>query len=136
MIKNYIKNITVLVVLNLLIYFLHQSFIIPQIEIKSPSVVNTEMSYFINIIASLSICFAILFFKKKHEEQIGFIFLGLSIIKMIFLFFLINPKGCDGSVSKLDAFAFFIPFGINLVLELIFIVKLLNISDLTKELKK
>ena len=136
MVKNNIKNITVLVVLNILAFILHQYFINPAIQVESTPVVNIKFSYLVNAIASLSLCVAILILKKKYEEQIGFVFLGLSVVKMILLFILLNPTNDMGSVTKVDALALFIPFGLNLVMEQIFIVKLLKISDLAKELKK
>lgn len=136
MVKNNIKNITVLVVLNIVVFILHFYFINPAIEIESTLVLNIKFSYLVNAIASLTICVAILIIKKKYEEQIGFVFLGLSVVKMILLFVLLNPTNDMGNLAKADALALFIPFGLNLVMEQIFIVKLLKISDLAKELKK
>lgn len=136
MVKNNIKNITVLVVLNIVAFILHHYFINPAIQIDLVPVVNTEVSYLVNAIASLSVCVAILILKKKYEDQIGFVFLGLSVVKMILLFILLNPTNNMGNVAKFDALALFVPFGLNLVMEQIFIVKLLKISDLARELKK
>lgn len=136
MVKNHIQSITVLVVLNIAAFMLHYYFIIPAIQAESIPVVSVKVSYLVNAIASLGMCAAILFLKKKYESQIGFVFLGLSVVKMILLFVLLNPTNNTGDVVKVDALAFFIPFGLNLMLEQIFIVKLLKISDLAKELNK
>ncbi|MGY5355422.1 DUF6168 family protein [Wenyingzhuangia sp. IMCC45467] len=136
MVKNHIKSITLLVVLNIVAYILHYFFIIPANQAEVAPVVNVKIAYLVNAIASLSMCSAILFLKKKYEDHIGFVFLGLSVVKMILLFVLLNPTNNVGEVVKADALAFFIPFGLNLVLEQIFIVKMLKISDLAKELKK
>ncbi|MDO3693898.1 DUF6168 family protein [Wenyingzhuangia sp. chi5] len=136
MVKTNIKNIIVLVVLNIVAFIVHHQFINTSIQAELAPVVDIKFSYLTNAIASLSVCVAILFLKKKYEDQIGFVFLGLSVVKMILIFVLLNPTNDMGNVAKIDALALFIPFGLNLVMEQIFIVKLLKISDLAKELKK
>lgn len=132
MVKRHLPGITVLVLLNFIFSILHDLFVVPAFEVEVLPVVSVPASYVVNAIASLGMCTAILVLKKKYESQIGFVFLGLSIVKMILLFFLLNPTSPTGDVLKIDALAFFIPFGLNLILEQIFIVKLLKINDLVK----
>ncbi|ANW97345.1 hypothetical protein AXE80_14035 [Wenyingzhuangia fucanilytica] len=136
MVKDHIKSAVGLLVLNILAYLLHYYLIIPSVELTSIPVLNIQLSYLINAAASISMCSVIYLLKKSFESQIGFIFLGLSAIKMILLFVLLDPTNELGTVAKADALAFFVPFGLNLVTELIFIVKMLKISDLAKELQK
>lgn len=136
MVKDYSKNIAILVLLNVVTYLVHRYLMLPLVEIKDPLVLNIELAYAINAIVSISICVSMVALQKIFESQIGFIFLGLSVLKMILLYLLLNPTNEMGLVNKADAFTFFIPFGLNLVMELVFIVKLLKISDLAKELNK
>lgn len=103
---------------------------------SNTTVINISVSYLINAFLSLSICVSVFFLNNKFQEQIGFIFLGLSLVKMILLFFVLNPTNSLGEVETKDAFSLFIPFVLNLIMEQVFIVKLLKISDLAKVLKK
>ena len=130
-----LKNIIIFVLINLVAFVLHTNLASHYNDLEQTPVVNISLSYLINFLLSLSICTSVFFLNKKFEDQIGFIFMGLSVLKMIVLFFVLNPTNSLGEVTTKDALSLFIPFGLNLIIEQIFIVKLLKISDLAKILK-
>ena len=134
--SSYLKKTVFFTLINLAVFLLHTTLVNYYGFLEEPTVVNVSLSYFINFLLSLSICITVFFLSKKFEDQIGFIFLGLSVFKMVILFFTLNPTNLFGEITTIDALSLFIPFGLNLIMEQIFIVKLLNISDLTKSLKK
>ncbi|MDO6736745.1 hypothetical protein Q4548_02620 [Wenyingzhuangia sp. 2_MG-2023] len=136
MIKNHVKGLTIFLVTNLFAFLVHTTIETNFITAGIVKVVNLPLSYLLNALASLFVCVSIYFLHKKYENNIGFIFLGLSFVKMLFLFLVLNPKNTIGEVSNYDAVAVFCPFLINLVMEQIFVVKILKISDLLGQTKK
>ena len=136
MLKNHIKGLAIVLVVNLFAFLLHNYLKADRLIDQLVLVIDLPLSYIVNATLSILVCTSVLLLNKKYESQIGFIFLGLSVIKMLLLYFVLNPTNKFGEVSTPDAIALFIPFGLNLVMEQIFIVKLLKISDLTKNFKK
>ncbi|NIJ44038.1 hypothetical protein FHR24_000477 [Wenyingzhuangia heitensis] len=136
MIKNHTKGFAILIVINLFAFLVHSFFKNDNLIDPIITVVNLPISYGVNAVLSILLCSSILLLSKIYESQIGFIFLGLSVVKMLILYLGLNPTNKLGEVSTPDAIAFFVPFGLNLIMEQIFIVKLLKINDLTKNFKK
>ena len=130
-----IKNIVIFVLVNLIAFVLHTNLISYYVSLDQPSVINVPVSYLVNFSLSLIVCVSMFFLSKRYEDQIGFIFMGLSVLKMIFLFFVLNPTNSLGDVTTKDALSLFVPFGLNLIMEQVFIIKLLKISDLAKSIK-
>ncbi len=131
-----VKNISVFLLINSIVFAIH-FFLNASAEIPSQAtLVSIPISYLVNALLSLSICVAVSFLNKDFESQIGFIFIGLSVVKIIILFFVLNPTNHLGEIERKEALVLFIPFVINLIMEQIFIVKLLKISDLAKIVKK
>lgn len=83
-----------------------------------------NLSYLFNGGYAILLVFAINMLRKNFEDQIGFVFLGSSFVK-IGIFFIVaklNSLEIDKSVF-LD---FFIPYVISLILEVYYISKILN----------
>lgn len=85
------------------------------------------LAYVVNAILAISI-FGMLFkMKDKYKEQLGFLFLGGSAIKFVVFFIVFYPfYKADGSISKLEFAAFFVPYLLSLFLETFSLAKWLN----------
>jgi hypothetical protein len=85
------------------------------------------LAYVVNAVLAISI-FGFLFkMKEKYKEQLGFLFLGGSVLKFIVFFIMFYPfYKADGTISKLEFAAFFVPYVLSLVLETMSLAKWLN----------
>lgn len=84
-------------------------------------------SYWVNAILALSIFILIYVFRKKLSNQIGFLFMAGSFIKFGVFFLFFHPiYKQDGDMSKLEFGAFFVPYLTALVLETVFVSRLLK----------
>ena len=85
------------------------------------------LSYVVNSILAATIFVALYIFRGKLKNQIGFLFMGGSFLKFIFFFILFYPAyKADGEMSRLEFAAFFIPYGISLIIETVFTAKMLK----------
>ena len=85
------------------------------------------LSYVVNSILAAIIFIALYIFRGKLKNQIGFLFMVGSFLKFIFFFLLFYPAyKMDGEMSRLEFAAFFIPYGISLVIETVFTAKMLK----------
>ena len=85
------------------------------------------LSYVVNYILAATIFVALYIFRAKLKNQIGFLFMGGSFLKFIFFFILFYPVyKADGEMSRLEFAAFFIPYGISLIIETVFTAKMLK----------
>ncbi|MGW9684639.1 DUF6168 family protein [Flagellimonas sp. 2504JD1-5] len=87
-------------------------------------------SYLINGLLA-AIIFLLLFkFRQKLKNQIGFLFMGGSLLKFLFFFLLFYPTyKSDGDMSGLEFGAFFIPYIVALLLETFYTSKMLKNLD-------
>ncbi|TRZ46008.1 hypothetical protein DMZ48_01685 [Robertkochia solimangrovi] len=84
-------------------------------------------AYIINVILAAAIVTIIFIFRKRFFSQIGFFFLGGSMLKFLVFFVVFNPRyGADGQLDRLEFLSFFIPYGVCLMIETIAVSKLLN----------
>ena len=84
-------------------------------------------SYGVNLILGIIVFVVIEFLKKSHTNILGFIFLAGSLFKFLVYFVFIYPLLIEtGELTKPKFFIFFIPYSICLVLEIIFLVRLMN----------
>lgn len=85
------------------------------------------LAYVVNAVLAIFI-FGFLFkMKEKFKSQLGFLFLGGSVLKFIVFFVLFYPfYKADGTISKLEFAAFFVPYILSLVLETTSLAKWLN----------
>ncbi len=84
-------------------------------------------SYVLNFILALAIFLALFALRTKLKNQIGFLYMGGSMLKFL-IFFLVFYPGyrADGIVSKSEFAAFFIPYLLCLILETVYTAKMLN----------
>lgn len=84
-------------------------------------------SYSINLLLVILIFGVLYLLKQKLKNQLGFLFIAGSLLKFAVFFIFFYPYyKADGSISKLEFAAFFIPYVIGLVLETISLSKWLN----------
>ncbi|MBR9847364.1 MAG: hypothetical protein GYB35_15230 [Algicola sp.] len=85
------------------------------------------LAYIVNGVLAIVI-FGFLFkMKDKYKEQLGFLFLGGSVLKFIVFFIVFYPfYKADGTISKLEFAAFFVPYILSLILETMSLAKWLN----------
>lgn len=85
------------------------------------------LAYIVNAILAILIYGFLLKMKEKHPNQIGFLFIAGSLLKFA-LFFIVfyGSYKADGSMSKLEFAAFFVPYLLCLILETLSLAKWLN----------
>lgn len=88
------------------------------------------LSYVVNL-ALIVFIFGFLYVsKKKFKDQLGFLFIAGSALKFGMFFIVFYPFfKLDGHISKLEFAAFFVPYGLGLILETFSLVKWLNKID-------
>lgn len=88
---------------------------------------STSSVYVFHFISTLLVYIAVLFVNKTFSDKTGSAFMACGLIKMmaaiVFLLPLIQNKEID---ALNDVLAFFIPFFLFLLLETIYVVKVLN----------
>lgn len=85
------------------------------------------MSYLINGILAALIYIFLFSFKEKLKNQIGFLFIAGSFLKFIIFFIIFYPTYKeDGEMGRLEFATFFVPYAISLVIETIFMSKMLK----------
>lgn len=88
------------------------------------------LSYVLNAVLAITIFGLLYKFREKVKNNIGFLFLGGSLLKFIAFFILIYPSyKADGNTSKLEFAAFFVPYLISLFIETLSLVKWLNVES-------
>ncbi len=85
------------------------------------------LAYGVNYFLALQIGIFIYKMRNKYTSSLGFIFLGGSMLKF-FVFFLLFYSGyhANGEVSTLEFTTLFIPYGVSLIVETMFLIKVLN----------
>lgn len=84
-------------------------------------------AYITNLVVAILIYGVMLFLKNKYESQLGFIFMFGSALKFILFFLFFYPfYKADGSITKMEFTAFFIPYVICLIIETTSLSKWLN----------
>lgn len=87
-------------------------------------------SYGVNFILAIGIYAGLFIIKDNQPNNLGFIFMAGSMIKfgVFFLVFFRSYK-LDGEMSSLEFSSFFIPYALCLVIETIYLAKLLKSLD-------
>ncbi|WP_420603457.1 DUF6168 family protein [Flagellimonas sp.] len=131
---NFLTQFLVLLVLLLVISFgLH----ILVLSAKALPVFDNLIvrSYVVNGLLA-AIIFVLLYkFRQKLKNQIGFLFMGGSLLKFAFFFLLFYPTyKSDGDMSGLEFAAFFIPYAVALFLETFYTSRMLkNLEETAKK---
>ncbi|WP_425076447.1 DUF6168 family protein [Psychroserpens sp. S379A] len=90
------------------------------------------MCYWVNALFALLVVGFLYKFRKKFKSQLGFLFMGGSLLKFAVFFLVFYPFfNTDGELSKLEFITFFVPYTVSLILETITLSKILNKLDTT-----
>ncbi len=85
------------------------------------------LSYLVNALLAIGIYGLLFYFRKQLKNHIGFLFMGGSFLKFIFFFILFYPAyKADGEMGRSEFAAFFVPYAICLVIETVFMAKMLK----------
>ena len=88
------------------------------------------LAYLINLILAILIFVALHKLKDKFKEQLGFLFIAGSFLKFIVFFALFyGAYKADGTITKPEFAAFFVPYVLCLVIETFSLAKWLNKLD-------
>ncbi|MFD1292938.1 hypothetical protein ACFQ5N_03725 [Lutibacter holmesii] len=119
---NFLIKLTVFLVLIFGIHIAILQYL--QVPIFSNLIVQ---SYIVNVILAIVIYGLLYFFRKKYLDLLGFIFMGGSFLKFGVYFIFFQPTfKANGTVSKLEAISFLIPYLACLLVEIYYLIKLLN----------
>ncbi len=84
-------------------------------------------AYLINYFLAVLIYLVLFLLKNKMTDQLGFLYMGGSIVKFIFFFIFFYPfYKSDGKLDSFEFAAFFIPYVISLILETLGVIKILK----------
>ena len=114
-----------LVLLSLLVFCLH---ILVLYVIGFPLFEHMiVLAYLLNMVLALIIFSALYGYRVKYRDQIGFLFLGGSMLKFLFFFIVFYPfYNADGNMESLEFTSFFVPYFVCLLLETLFTARMLN----------
>ena len=85
------------------------------------------LAYSVNYILAVAIYGSLYLLQEKMTSQLGFLYMGGSLLKFLFFFILFYPTDkLDGDMSNAEFAAFFIPYAISLILETSGIIKFLK----------
>ena len=86
-----------------------------------------SLSYGVNVVLAAAGYFTIYKLRLKHPDKLGFIFMGLSGIKFLVFFLLLQPLyNADGTMSTIEFGMFFTPYSVTTAIETVVLVRTLN----------
>jgi len=89
-----------------------------------------KLSYFVNAFLAAFIYTVLVLLKCRFNEQLGFFFMAGSFLKFAAFFIFIYPiLNKDFELTRLEFSMFFIPYIFSLILETVFLIKVLNTKD-------
>lgn len=92
-----------------------------------PELTFLHFSYKFNLGFTLLFTMGLILISRKLKDQLGFVFMLMSVIKLGLLLFLVYRLGFDLNKSKF--LIFFVPYGACLVVEMVFIIRILKHFD-------
>jgi hypothetical protein len=105
-----------------LAYILQVKFIQP--ILTTEEAVLVKFSYVFNFAFTYILLLNIILFQKKLKDNLGFVYLGISMLKFGIFFFLIKFQNIE--INKSDFLHFIIPFVLCLGVEIFYVVRILN----------
>lgn len=88
------------------------------------------LCYVVNLVLVIIVFGALFLLKNKYKSQLGFLFLVGSFLKFAVFFIVFYPSFKeDNHMSKLEFAAFFVPYGLGLLVETFSLSKWLNKLD-------
>ena len=110
-------------------YGIHYAVVISSFSEETLGLVN--FAYKFNVGITLLFTSTIIFASNHLKEQLGFIFLVSGMVKLGIFFYLIKSSGFV--LDKSVFLHFFIPYALCLVVEIIYISKILNRTNFSKD---
>jgi len=124
MIKNLLRFLVLFILVLSGIYFIH-TWVIDYFSFHSNSTI-VNLSYIFNTLYTLLLIIVILALSKKFKDQIGFIFLAGSFMKLGVFVAITKLSSID--IDRSVFLDFFTPYVISLILEVYYVSKILNSS--------
>ncbi|MGI0106078.1 hypothetical protein [Salinimicrobium sp. WS361] len=90
-----------------------------------------NFAYKFNVGITLLFTSTIILASSHLKEQLGFIFLISGMVKLGIFYFLIKTSGFD--LDKSVFLHFFVPYALSVVVEIIYIAKILNRTNFSKD---
>ena len=85
------------------------------------------ITYLFNYILATIFFGVLIFFKNKKSTQLGFIFLGSSMLKFLLFFIILSPLlRTEQGIKSPEFISFFIPYAVSSTFEVLCMVRLLN----------
>lgn len=110
-------------------YFLHTGFFVDADQKELLDLIN--FSYKFNILFTYLFTTTIILLSKHLKNQIGFFFLGGGFVKITVFIYLIKSMGFD--TGREVFLHFFLPYVTCVVVEIVFISRILNRSNFQKD---
>ncbi|CAM4072657.1 hypothetical protein GIHI108528_02985 [Gillisia hiemivivida] len=100
-----------------------------QVKLLEPGITEQDaillkFSYLFNFAFTYFLILNIILFQKILKDKLGFVYLGISMLKFVIFFFLLKSKNLE--INKSDFLLFFIPFTLCLGIEIFYVSKILN----------
>ena len=100
-----------------------------QVKFLQPSLTEQDailikFSYLFNYAFTYFLMLNILLFQNKLKDKLGFIYLGVSMLKFAIFFFITKIENIE--INKSDFLLFIIPFVLCLAVEIFYVVRILN----------
>ncbi len=105
-----------------LTYILQVKFLLP-VENEEEAVL-VKFSYLFNFAFTYFLMLNIIIFQNILKDKLGFVYLGVSMLKFVLFFFLIKSKNIE--FDKSDFLLLFIPFFLCLGIEIFYVSRILN----------
>jgi len=95
-----------------------------QTTLTQEDAILIKFSYLFNFAFTYFLMLNIILFQNKLKEKLGFIYLGVSMLKFGVFFFLTKTQNIE--INKSDFLLFIIPFVLCLAIEIFYVVRILN----------
>jgi hypothetical protein len=126
--KKLLSNCFIVVSVAAIAFLVH--FLVNTLIEESATVNQLIYSYVINVLLACGVIILLFLLRKKLKDQLGFLFMGSSMLKFIFFFVLFYPEyNADGDLTRLEFLTFFIPYVVCLIAESVILSMFLNRLD-------
>ncbi len=100
-----------------------------QVKLLEPNITEKDailikFSYLFNFAFTYLLLLNIILFQKILKDKLGFVYLGIGMLKFVIFFFLLKSKNME--INKSDFLLFFIPFTLCLGIEIFYVSRILN----------
>ena len=108
-------------------FYVHSEVLTNFIKANSPGLTK---AYLFNGVFTFAVFSSLIYLKKKHNNILGFLFIGGSFLKFILFFVSFYPDYTeDGVITRIEFSEFFVPYFVALFLEVFMLIKVLMSED-------